>query len=62
LVIVAAAFGVGDETAGGGSGGRGGQASDQDPEQAEGSGEVFTSENYPELVSDPKPTKVPRWT
>jgi hypothetical protein len=54
LIIVAAAFGVGDETAGGGSGGGGGQASDQDPEQAEGSGEVFTSENYPELVSDPE--------
>jgi len=54
LVIVAAAFGVGDETAGGGNGGGGGQASDQDPVEAEDSGETFTSENYPELVSDPE--------
>ena len=54
LVIVAAAFGSGDETAGGGNGGGGGQASDQDPVEAEDSGEIFTSENYPELVSDPE--------
>lgn len=54
LIVVAAAFGGGDETAGGGSGGGDGQASEQEPEDLEGSGETFTSENYPELVSDPE--------
>ncbi len=43
--------GGGDETAGGGSSGRGGQGADQ---EAGASDETFTAENYPELVSDPK--------
>jgi len=52
LNIVASAFGGDDETAGGGGDG-GDQSASASPEEAEGSGETFTNDNYSELYSDP---------
>jgi hypothetical protein len=60
LIAIGAALSGGGETAGGGSGGGGNsgesgdQSSNQPPERAQGSSEMFTAENYPELVADPE--------